>query len=116
MAASTGRLSLNAFGEYLVGGPIDLIIDRFEAARVLYRIEQVHGSVFDLVFLNSGRARKILWEESAREQQARSARLQAGIRRVFEEEFQGDAWEAGVGLLEELEEIIDNRYKEYDGE
>ena len=60
------HLSYDAFGTYTADGPIDKIIQRFEAARVMYRNVHNGGGHFYVVFLRTPRSQRIVKEEADR--------------------------------------------------
>jgi hypothetical protein len=59
-------LSFDAYGTYAAGGPIDQIIDAFDAAKVIYQHRHVHQGQFSLGYLATPRATKIIERVSAR--------------------------------------------------
>jgi hypothetical protein len=57
---TTKFLHFDAFGVYAPGGPVDQIIDAFDAAKVLYRHHHVTAGIFEIGYLTTPRAEKII--------------------------------------------------------
>lgn len=108
---TTKFLSFDAFGTYEADGPIDQIIDAFEAAKVIYQHHHLTKGHFEMAYLGTPRADKIVKLVADRHYGERARKFLKAQRELLDEHFPEEAFEQ---LYEVLDETYNRIYSHFD--
>lgn len=108
---TTKFLSFDAFGPYVAGGPIDQIIDAFEMAKVIYQHHHTTKGHFEMAYLGTSRADKIVKRVADRHYGERAWKFLKAQRQTLDEHFPEEAFEH---LYEVLDDTHNKIYSHFD--
>jgi hypothetical protein len=101
--ATVKFLHFDAFGIYVPGGPVDQIIDAFDEAKVVYRHHHLTGGVFEIGYLTTPRAAKIVDRVAKRYYAERVWRFREAQLKLLNKHFPEEAFE-------QLPEVLDSSH------
>lgn len=100
---TTKFLHFDAFGTYAPGGPVDQIIDAFDEAKVVYRHHHLTQGVFEIGYLATPRADKIIDRVAKQHYAERAWRFRTEACELLRRHFPEEAFE-------QLHEVLDGAH------